>query len=280
MPAADEKFKHTEGTITALLRKRYGQDSGNGPAWAFVPQVRNDAGFRANRTCDAIAMSLWPSRGLTLHGHEIKCSRSDWLNEIKDPHKAEAFAVYCDYFWLVIGDRKIIQAGEVPETWGVMLAHKTRIDVLQEPTKNPEPRPIERGFLAALLRQAGVVASLPPAEITEAERAGYDRGYAAAESARSYELMRLKNRNEDLEQMQKDFLTIVGMDMPTMTSAVRSWSHVRREEFYQAIAAAMDGKRDLDHIRSRVERLVRDAHVLGEQAERIAGEHGIELKGW
>ncbi len=272
-----ETFKHTEQTITVLLRRKYGADSGNGPAWAFVPQVRNDAGFRANRTCDAIAMSLWPSRGLTLHGHEIKCSRSDWLNEYRDPSKAEAFAVYCDYFWLVIGDRKIIQAGEVPETWGVMLAHKTRIDVLQEPTKNENVQPIDRGFLAALLRQAGVVANLPPEEIARARAEGYQEGLAHGQDSREREKELLERRTGDLQDRLDDLYKTIGLDDLTLVAALKTWDYRRREAFYQAIRAVMSGEQDIKHLEGRLQRLVKDAGVLGEQAQRIAREHNINL---
>ena len=33
------------------------------------------------RYADAIAMNLWPSRGLAVHGFEIKISRGDWQRE-------------------------------------------------------------------------------------------------------------------------------------------------------------------------------------------------------
>lgn len=100
--------------MLALLAARYGRSSGNGPAWAFVPKVRDAAGFSATRTIDAIAMSLWPSRGLELHGHEIKVSRSDWLRELKEPEKAEAFSSVVDRWWLVVSDAQIVAAGELP----------------------------------------------------------------------------------------------------------------------------------------------------------------------
>jgi len=85
------------------------------PAWAFLPQVRNGTGYLRNttRTADAIAMSLYPSRGLDLHGFEIKVSRTDWLGELKNPEKAEAIAQFCDYWWIV-APKEIINLDEVP----------------------------------------------------------------------------------------------------------------------------------------------------------------------
>jgi hypothetical protein len=57
--------------LIGRLRTRYLQDNGNGAAWAFIPKVRSAAAFDARRTIDAYAMSLWPSRGLSLFAFEI-----------------------------------------------------------------------------------------------------------------------------------------------------------------------------------------------------------------
>ena len=50
--------------IEELLRQRFGP-----PHFAFLEQVRAGAGFD-QRTADAMAMGLWKSRGLDLHGFE------------------------------------------------------------------------------------------------------------------------------------------------------------------------------------------------------------------
>lgn len=43
--------------------------------YALLPQVGNGTGSRCNRHADALALSLWPSRGLHLNGFEIKSHR-------------------------------------------------------------------------------------------------------------------------------------------------------------------------------------------------------------
>ena len=58
------------------------------PEYALFYEVANATGSAATRSADAIAMGLWPSRGLYLQGFEIKVSRSDWLSELKNPAKA------------------------------------------------------------------------------------------------------------------------------------------------------------------------------------------------
>ncbi len=90
--------------------------------WAFLQQVRNSTGFasRTVRTADFLALSLWPSRGLSLHGFEAKQARGDWKREREDPAKAEEIAQYCDFWWLVVTSASIAPLDEVPETWGLL----------------------------------------------------------------------------------------------------------------------------------------------------------------
>lgn len=74
----------THAEVVAALRERY-----PAPEYAFFTEVPDEVGF-GNRM-DALAMAMWRSRGLEIHGFEIKCSRSDWLREKKRPHKADGF---------------------------------------------------------------------------------------------------------------------------------------------------------------------------------------------
>src|SRR3954468_2546806 len=99
--------KRTEDEMLRLLALRHNESGGNGDAWAFMTKVKNDAGHAATGTADAIAMSLWRSRGLRLHGFEVKCSRSDWLYELKHPEKAESFIRYVHHWWMVVADETI-----------------------------------------------------------------------------------------------------------------------------------------------------------------------------
>ncbi len=86
--------------IAARIREKFPL-----PAFALFTNVRNKTGYGGGpeRYADAIAMSLYPSRGLELHGFEFKSSRSDWVAERDNPEKAEAIAGYCDRWWLVVG---------------------------------------------------------------------------------------------------------------------------------------------------------------------------------
>lgn len=108
------KRKWKANDIIQLLRQRH-----SGHEWAFVEQVPNGTGSAHNRTCDALAMSLWPSRGLHLHGFEVKVGRSDWLKEIQDVSKAAAFSVSCHYWWIA-APKEIVELSELPSDWGLI----------------------------------------------------------------------------------------------------------------------------------------------------------------
>ena len=154
----------TERDVLNLLAQRYSVVSqGVSVRYAYAEHVRSHAGFDARRTADFIAMDLWPMKGLHLHGHEVKVSRSDWLTELRDPSKAEEFKRYMDRWWLVVSDRSIVKPGELPDGWGLMAPDKHADNarpgvrthgnlrvIRPAPILTPEPMP--RTMFAALLR--------------------------------------------------------------------------------------------------------------------------------
>jgi len=124
-PVEAPKAKWTERMMLDLLRDRHTVNAGNGPRYVFAEHVRNYCGFAGYRTTtplrtiDALAVDLWPSSGHLIHGFEVKVSRSDWLTELKDPDKAEAFRPYVDHWWLVVSDPAIVR-DDLPDGWGLM----------------------------------------------------------------------------------------------------------------------------------------------------------------
>lgn len=259
-----KKVSKTEAEMLSLLRRKYTQDSGNGPAFAFVSHVRNDAGFNASRTIDAMAMSLWPSRGLCLYAFEIKCSRSDWLNEMRNPAKAEAFIPFVDYFYLVVADREIVQGGELPITWGLLAPHGPGLRVVTEAPKL-EPSPLDRGMLAALLRQAGLAAQTNH-EIEAARNDGYQEGKIAGEQRRSWELEHAREREKNVRERERKLTDALGHDMMTIL-------RTRPDDFTRAVRAVLDGERDVRTLQARIQRVAEDAKGLGEYAERLLDRH-------
>lgn len=58
----------------------------------------------------------WKDRTPTLIGHEVKVSRADWLHELKQPEKAEAWKRFCHEWYLVVSDAAIVREGDPSAT--------------------------------------------------------------------------------------------------------------------------------------------------------------------
>lgn len=122
------------------------------PQYAFVEQVGNGVGWANRRWADAVALGLWPSRGLLLHGFEIKVDRADWKRELNDPRKAEEIQAYCDRWWIVV-PAGLIDPAELPPTWGLYEISAGRKGKIAVPAPELTPKPLTKTFFAALLRR-------------------------------------------------------------------------------------------------------------------------------
>lgn len=140
----------TAPLVRAALKERF-----RAPEWAIFFEVLDATGAAHRRSADAVAMSLWPSRGLELWGMEIKVYRADWLKERQDPTKAETIAKYCDRWFLVTGPGVVQDSSEVPPAWGWMVFDGKALTTVREAQKT-EAATLDRRFLAALLRRADV----------------------------------------------------------------------------------------------------------------------------
>lgn len=138
----------TATEICAAMSKKWCQ-----PEWAIMWEVADATGGNARRRADAIMMSLWPSRGLELHGVEIKISRADWRREALDPTKAESIAKFCDRWYVHTSPGIITDLSEVPPAWGVREWNGKAWRTVKEAEKT-EAAPLTRAFLAAMLRRA------------------------------------------------------------------------------------------------------------------------------
>jgi len=202
--------------LMVFLKQRY-----TGDEWAYFPQVRNGTGWGpVTRTADALAFNLWPSRGLTLIGFEVKADRNDWLRELKQPDKSAEIQKFCDH-WFVVAAKGIVQPGELPPTWGLLLPRGNGLAVsVQAPTLKAEP--LSREFIASLLRKAkGYVAT--PEETTAALKSAFAGGKADGKLECKWELdkyERMKERVSTFEE--KSGLSIDAWDAGEIGEAVRA----------------------------------------------------------
>lgn len=138
----------TSSHIRAALRERYKESH------AILFEVGNSTGHGTNRHIDALAIGLWPSRGMDIEGFEIKVSRSDWKRELADHAKADAIQRYCDRWWIA-APKGLIPVAELPSSWGLLELDGTAIRVKVQAPKL-EALPPLRGFIAAVLRRAAI----------------------------------------------------------------------------------------------------------------------------
>lgn len=159
----------TETDLIQRIANRYEKDRGNGPSSVVVRHVKNAAGFAASRCLDAVAVSLYPGQGCPISGFEVKVSRSDWLRELRDPSKAEAFTEHLDFMWLV-APLNVVK-DDLPPRWGWLapIGDALRVQRQAEPLRpvvkwtgfaagtpgaSATPPSVDRAFFVAMMRSA------------------------------------------------------------------------------------------------------------------------------
>lgn len=246
----------SEAAVLSALARLYPE-----PAFAFFPHVRNGTGYarKRQRTADALAMSLWPSRGLVLHGFEVKVSRGDWLTELADPQKADDMAAYCDLWWLAVGNERIVQPGELPPKWGLIAPHEKGVHagtmrVVKE-AEALDAKPLDRLLVASILRE-GRRGLVPAASVKEAAAAEVEAARAETMACREEQREHLRKAGayDHLKQSLDDFERVSGIRI-TPYDGRRIGEAVRA-----MLEGGLDGKRFADRLRE-IERTLAELHA-------------------
>jgi hypothetical protein len=137
---------HTAGSVRNALKSHFPH-----PEYGLIFEVAQGTGMNANRRLDAMAMSLWPSRGLLLYGIEIKVSRSDWRREKANPAKAEELARFCHQFYIA-APNDVVPRDELPPNWGLLEVDDAGKVGVTKPAATLAPEPPGYQFLAAVFR--------------------------------------------------------------------------------------------------------------------------------
>lgn len=243
----------TAHDIRVSMRKRWAA-----PEYAVMWEVGNATGTRGSRYADAVMMSLWPSRGLDLHGVEIKVSRADFKREAADPSKAEAIARYCDRWWIHVGPNVVDDLSAVPITWGVRVFDGRQWKTLREAAKlTPEPMP--RSFLAALLRRADETIKADLGR--EAEKALADKRAAIPKEIEQAVERRTKHFDQ-LAQRVKAFEEKSGINIDSYQGADRQAEALKLAE--KLIRLGVVGGREYNSMLFHVEAIQRQAAQIEE----------------
>lgn len=251
--------KLTAASIRSAMSARWAP-----PEWALMWEVRESTGSVGGRSADAVMMSLWPSRGLEIHGVEIKVSRSDWRREAADPSKAEAVAQYCDRWWVHAAPGVVPDLSELPPAWGLREWSGRAWMTLREAEKTAAV-PASRGFLAALLRRADETMRL-------IEKAAEERGAASIEAERERLRAEYDNRLTEAVRLRTQTLETAAGNIAEFNAAFGpdaavDWSidhaalgraakvlHECRRQGYQALTARLRAAADeIDAIHGLVE---------------------------
>lgn len=247
----------TADELSELLHLRYPK-----PEYALLEQVRNGTGGFANRSADAMAMGLWPSRGLQIDGFEIKVYRNDWIRELRKPDKAEDIAAYCNRWWIV-APKDLIPVTELPPTWGLLSPAGGRLRIVKQA---PELKPIEldKIVLAAILRNV--------TEHMVHERkiaAKLDARFKTGQESGKYEAQRAVEDLNRLKNYVEAFKKASGVDIENLI-----WGHDAKE-VGQAVKMVLEGRHA--HVKKELRRIrYRTAGILKEVDEVLKAE-GVDF---
>lgn len=187
-----------EQNVFQILRRRYPESE-----YALMEEVSDRAGHNRSNSADYIVMSLWPSRGLSLQGFELKSYRGDWLRELKKPKKAENIFQYCDCFWLLTADEDVAKLEEIPKPWGWLSIKGQRI-IVKKPAPQLKPKPVTKDFLACMLKRAASKGNyVRYDEIDERIEHAREEGKSQADRSRGHiqeEYEKLKNTVEEFQK--------------------------------------------------------------------------------
>lgn len=186
--------------------------------WALLEQVAPGTGWnKQQRWLDVVCMSLWPSRGLEIHGIEVKVSRSDWRRELHDPSKADAVARFCHRFFIAapIG---VVPKAELPPAWG-LLEITDGVVRAGKRAELREPEPVTAAFVAAVLRRASeaqareVAAAESAALMAEAEKIAQSRADELARAAHADLVKQIAALETEVEGLQRKARVLGDLDI-------------------------------------------------------------------
>lgn len=249
---------HPSDVLVGLLRVKYAA-----PAYALFEQVASGVGFGSHRNADAIAVAIWPSRGLEILGFECKSSRSDWKRELDNPEKADPIAQFCDRWFIVAGGDGIVKEGELPPTWGLLEANaEGKMLLCRHEAPKLDPKPLSREFVAAILRRAH---QGQEALVRIAKQKGIEEGIAQAPARQDNDVALLRHQLTNLETSVAGFQEASGLEInsyngPHLGEAVK----LVQSRYFRAPAQLRRLQENMQHM---ADELGKDVTI----AERLVG---------
>jgi len=144
---------YTSDQLYKLIKNKYKSPDNSFEKTVILPEVPNGTGGFQSRWADAVVFEMWPSKGLSRSAFEIKVSRQDFLNELRQPDKHQWCKECFHYFWFV-APKEVIQEAELPTNVGWMYPSGNRLCVKRHAVRNDNPH-LDDKLLAAFMRAAG-----------------------------------------------------------------------------------------------------------------------------
>lgn len=193
----------TTAELLERLRRHYIKPGQPLPGGVFVHEVGQNGSWGQGSRCDAIYVGFTSTSGRLMVGHELKVSRSDWLHELANLDKADAWADQCHEWWLVTLPG-VVHDHELPDGWGLMVPSTkttTRMQVLVKPRRKPERfQPSWDAVRSVIARQD----SLRAKEIEEARRRIEKKVWEDHEKLVNESVARrLRDRGTDTEALER-----------------------------------------------------------------------------
>ena len=257
----------TEAALTKAIQKTWSLDQRGLPRFVVAVQVNNGAGFRYNRTLDAVVFDTWPTSGLYLHGLEIKCSKGDFRRELQDTAKFAEGAKYLDLF-SIVASPGVADLDVMPAKWGLnsptqsgtLKARRKHLMLHDEGKRNA----VDRSFAAAFAR-ALVTRSLSD----DGQREAYEKGKAEATKTLDYELDEAQKEAESAKRTVMEFEAASGI-------ALSGW---RAGKMGEAVKFVMAGKLDLRFVYTNdLHELGEKLIALGDELDLLAGKMRLEAR--
>lgn len=248
----------TDEVLSVLCKSRYGER-----AWACLREVGDATGFSCKRHVDLVAIGLWPSRGMEIHGVEAKVTRGDWKKELKDPEKAEqGFRRFCDR-WYVAAPAGIVPIAELPPTWGLLEVSASKVTLVKE-SDLLVPEPMGRAQIAAIARRL-VEQTAPEAVLAAARAEGCAEAAKLAEEAAR---LKFKGIDEDLKELRQRvvaFQKASGVDIAARWDAGRIGQVVHDVLLGKAQRSLDWAREELKMLRNRIDTAIQVEELSKEQ---------------
>jgi hypothetical protein len=245
--------------LREALRGHYFKPGDSLPGGAFLEEVQSPDG---RRMADVVWLGFTRSLGWSIDIHELKTSRADWLRELDDPTKSDAWYPHSSRWWVVVPSDGIVKAEELPDGWGLMVL-------------NPRGRrfkvPVKAGLRDPLVTLDVLIVlakKLDKARANLAFSLEHAQQRLNAAEARNSELARSRGF---LSSGDQDRLNILSKVEAAAGMQVEGWAdeYVSAEDFGQAVRRALAEVRAENRVRMDVQHITRQARVIRDAVEHL-----------